>query len=246
LSSTSPTSRRARAAAAALEAAGVGDGHLSLELVDEERIRELNREHRGRDEPTDVLSFPIDGAGPAPGPRELGDVVICPEHTADLTEARVHGVLHLCGYDHETDDGEMLALQGRVLTAVRGPAPVADVAGPLPLIARPTRSSPATSGSSRRPARSRRSWNPDWAKVALVDALASTPRTCRRATRAGASRLCTATSICSRSATAALLGRGPRGRPRAPLAGDRRGAARRRREWARQRRAPTSSSTARR
>jgi probable rRNA maturation factor len=109
------------AVAAALEAAGVADGHLSLELVDAERIRELNREHRGRDEPTDVLSFPIDGAGPSAGPRELGDVVICPEHTADLAEAAVHGVLHLCGFDHETDDGEMLALQGRVLTAVRGP-----------------------------------------------------------------------------------------------------------------------------
>jgi len=109
------------AVAAALEAAGVADGHLSLELVDAERIRELNREHRGRDEPTDVLSFPIDGAGPSAGPRELGDVVICPEHTADLAEAAVHGVLHLCGFDHETDDGEMLALQGRVLTAVRRP-----------------------------------------------------------------------------------------------------------------------------
>ena len=109
------------AVAAALEAAGVADGHLSLELVDAERIRELNREHRGRDEPTDVLSFPIDGAGPSAGPRELGDVVICPEHTADLAEAAVHGVLHLCGFDHETDDGEILALQGRVLTAVRGP-----------------------------------------------------------------------------------------------------------------------------
>ena len=109
------------AVAATLEAAGVADGHLSLELVDAERIRELNGEHRGRDEPTDVLSFPIDGAGPSAGPRELGDVVICPEHTADLAEAAVHGVLHLCGFDHETDDGEMLALQGRVLTAVRGP-----------------------------------------------------------------------------------------------------------------------------
>ena len=101
------------AAAATLDAAGVADGHLSVELVAERRIRELNREHRGRDEPTDVLSFPVDGAGPAPGPRELGDVVICPEHTADLVEATVHGVLHLCGYDHETDGGEMLALQAR-------------------------------------------------------------------------------------------------------------------------------------
>ena len=58
-----------------------------------------------------MLSFPVDEAGPAAGPRELGDVVICPEHTEDLTEAVVHGVLHLCGYDHETDEGEMLALQ---------------------------------------------------------------------------------------------------------------------------------------
>ena len=107
------------AVAAALEAAGVADGHLSLELVDAERIRELNREHRGRDEPTDVLSFPIDGAGPSAGPRELGDVVICPEHTEDLDEAVVHGVLHLCGMDHETDAGEMLALQDRVLAGLR-------------------------------------------------------------------------------------------------------------------------------
>jgi probable rRNA maturation factor len=103
------------AALAALAAAGVDEGHLAIELVDTERIRELNREHRGRDEPTDVLSFPIDEAGPTAGPRELGDVVICPEHTSDLTEATVHGVLHLCGYDHETDDGEMLALQARVM-----------------------------------------------------------------------------------------------------------------------------------
>ena len=96
-------------------AAGVVDGHLAIELVDAERIRELNREHRGRDRPTDVLSFPVDEDGPAAGPRELGDVVICPEHTRDLREAVVHGVLHLCGYDHETDSGEMLALQDRVM-----------------------------------------------------------------------------------------------------------------------------------
>jgi probable rRNA maturation factor len=108
--------------AAALRAVGVTDGHLSVELVDEERIRALNREHRGRDEPTDVLSFPIDEAGPVAGPRELGDVVICPEHTADLVEAAVHGVLHLCGYDHETDAGEMLAMQDDVIRRVRSDA----------------------------------------------------------------------------------------------------------------------------
>ncbi len=102
-------------ALAALAAAGVEDGHLAIELVDAERIQTLNREHRGRDEPTDVLSFPLDESAPVAGPRELGDVVICPDHTEDLTEAVVHGVLHLCGYDHETDGGEMLALQRRVL-----------------------------------------------------------------------------------------------------------------------------------
>jgi probable rRNA maturation factor len=62
-----------------------------------------------------VLSFPVDESAPAAGPRELGDVVICPDHTQDVTEAVVHGVLHLCGYDHETDEGEMLALQRSVL-----------------------------------------------------------------------------------------------------------------------------------
>jgi probable rRNA maturation factor len=104
-----------RCARAALAAAGVEDGHLAIVLVDAAEIRRLNREHRGRDTPTDVLSFPIDERGPAGGPRELGDVVICPEHTEDLAEAVVHGVLHLCGYDHETDDGQMLALQDEVM-----------------------------------------------------------------------------------------------------------------------------------
>jgi probable rRNA maturation factor len=102
---------------AALRAAHVDSGHLSVELVDGTRIRELNREHRGLDEPTDVLSFPID-EGAVAGPRELGDVVIWPEHTADVVEAAVHGVLHLCGYDHESDDGEMLELQDSVMSGL--------------------------------------------------------------------------------------------------------------------------------
>jgi probable rRNA maturation factor len=103
------------AVTAALEAADVSSGHLAVELVGADRIRKLNREHRGKDAPTDVLAFPIDEAGPTPGPRELGDVVICEEHCSDLTEAAVHGTLHLCGYDHEADAGEMLALQARVI-----------------------------------------------------------------------------------------------------------------------------------
>lgn len=116
------------ATAAALEAAGVGDGHLAVELVDESRIRELNREHRGKDAPTDVLAFPIDELIPVAGPRELGDVAICPEHCSDVTEAAVHGVLHLCGFDHETDGGEMLALQTEVLEGMshRPPRPDAE------------------------------------------------------------------------------------------------------------------------
>ena len=96
----------------------MSDGHLAIELCGEQRIRELNRDHRGKDKPTDVLSFPIDEDELVAGPRELGDVVLCPEHTQDLVEAVVHGVLHLCGYDHETDDGEMLALQDRVMDSL--------------------------------------------------------------------------------------------------------------------------------
>ena len=104
---------------AALAAAGVDDGHLAVELVGAERIRDLNAAHRGQDRSTDVLAFPVDEAGPTPGPRELGDVAICPEHCTDVTEAAVHGVLHLCGYDHETDGGEMLAAQGRIMASLR-------------------------------------------------------------------------------------------------------------------------------
>jgi probable rRNA maturation factor len=105
--------------AAALDSAGVADGHLALELVDAARIRELNREHRDKDAPTDVLAFPIDELEATVGPRELGDVVICPEHCSDLTEAAVHGTLHLCGYDHETDSGAMLELQAQVMAGLR-------------------------------------------------------------------------------------------------------------------------------
>jgi probable rRNA maturation factor len=108
------------AVAAALGAVGVSDGHLAVELVDAARIRELNREHRGRDAPTDVLAFPLDGAGPTPGPRELGDVAICPEHCTDVVEAAVHGTLHLCGMDHETDAGEMLRRQAEIMKCLQG------------------------------------------------------------------------------------------------------------------------------
>jgi probable rRNA maturation factor len=100
----------------AAASAGVSEGHLAIVFVDSARIALLNGEHRGKQSPTDVLSFPIDGVHALDGvPRELGDVVICPEHTVELYEAVVHGVLHLVGMDHETDTGEMLALQAELL-----------------------------------------------------------------------------------------------------------------------------------
>ncbi len=104
-----------RLCTSAATSAGVDEGHLAIEFVDERRIAELNGRYRERPRPTDVLSFPIDGAEPLEGARELGDVIICLEHTADVREAIVHGVLHLLGMDHETDDGEMLALQRELL-----------------------------------------------------------------------------------------------------------------------------------
>ena len=99
----------------AFGSAGVDEGHVAIEYVGAEKIAALNEEFRGKAGPTDVLSFPIDGEGPTAGPRELGDIVICPAHTADLREAVVHGALHLTGMDHETDEGEMLALQAELL-----------------------------------------------------------------------------------------------------------------------------------
>ena len=113
-----PEAQVRRACEFAAASAGVGDAHVAVEFVDAARIAELNATYRGKDGPTDVLSFPVDDGGPVHGPRELGDVVICPEHTADLTEAVVHGVLHLTGMDHETDDGEMLALQARIMESL--------------------------------------------------------------------------------------------------------------------------------
>jgi probable rRNA maturation factor len=109
-----PEERVREACVLAAASAGVEDGHVAVEFVGSERIAELNLAHRGRQGPTDVLSFPVDEDGAALGQRELGDVVICPEHTEDLLEAVVHGVLHLTGMDHERDDGEMLALQAEI------------------------------------------------------------------------------------------------------------------------------------
>ncbi len=87
----------------ALSAEGVDDGDLGLAFVGPDEMRALKREHLGIDEPTDVLSFPIDGREglPAGVPRQLGDVVLCPEVVgSEWRRPLVHGLLHLLGYDH--------------------------------------------------------------------------------------------------------------------------------------------------
>jgi probable rRNA maturation factor len=124
IGSTLPPGRVEEAVAYAAASAGIEDGHVAIEFVDSERIAELNETWREKEGPTDVLSFPVDEddedlTGLPSSQRELGDVFICPEHSEDLVEAVVHGVLHLTGMDHETDDGEMLAVQAEIMGWLR-------------------------------------------------------------------------------------------------------------------------------
>lgn len=110
-------------------------GEISITLVDPRRMAELNAEHMGKTGPTDVLAFPIDGAGdPGLGedgpPRMIGDLVLCPEVAAAQAASGVdaeldllvaHGVLHLLGYDHDTEAGaEQMRLREFDLTGQSG------------------------------------------------------------------------------------------------------------------------------
>jgi probable rRNA maturation factor len=82
---------------------GIEDGELGLQLVGPDEIRALKRDHLGVDEQTDALAFPLDGRDPLPEglPRQLGDVVLCPQVVGEAWRAPlVHAVLHLVGYDH--------------------------------------------------------------------------------------------------------------------------------------------------
>jgi probable rRNA maturation factor len=82
---------------------GVGAGELGLAFVGPEESRALKREHLGIDEATDALAFPIDGLGALPEgmPRQLGDVVVCPDMVGEeWRRPLVHALLHLVGYDH--------------------------------------------------------------------------------------------------------------------------------------------------
>ena len=109
----------------------VADAELAVRVVDREESRRLNATYRGKDAPTNVLSFPAD-LPPSVDLPLLGDIVICAplvareadeqhkalaDHWAHLT---VHGVLHLLGHDHRTDEeaGEMEALETRILTGL--------------------------------------------------------------------------------------------------------------------------------
>ena len=86
-----------------LEGEGLGSGELGLAFVGPDESRALKREHLGIDEATDALAFPIDGAGALPEgmPRQLGDVVVCPQVVGDEWRGPlVHALLHLVGYDH--------------------------------------------------------------------------------------------------------------------------------------------------
>lgn len=125
--------RWAGLAAAVLQDEGVRRGELGLRFVDPGAMSELNSSHMGSPGPTDVLAFPIDGAGDSVHTPEqiplLGDVVVCPAYAAvqapdhaggghdgslgdELALLVVHGVLHVLGYDHQSD-ADAAAMQAR-------------------------------------------------------------------------------------------------------------------------------------
>ena len=114
------TDRWQRLASGALESSGVVNGELNLLFVDEPVMTQLNRQHMGKNHPTDVLSFPLDGSDVVElGESLIGDVVVCPAQAAaqasdhegqgghdgslddELALLIVHGVLHVLGHDHD-------------------------------------------------------------------------------------------------------------------------------------------------
>ncbi len=158
-----------RRAARMMDALGVGAADLSVLLCDDAGIRALNREHRGKDKPTDVLAFPQDDERAAAAerrPRLLGDVAISLE-TARAQGARrgaslldevtfllAHGLLHLVGFDHQTDaeEREMTSETKRLVAVAeaRGPVLAVSETVPAPRRAKPRRPKPAVRRRAQR------------------------------------------------------------------------------------------------
>ncbi|MGQ0809617.1 MAG: rRNA maturation RNase YbeY [Nitrospiraceae bacterium] len=118
-----------------LTAVGKSEAELSLELVSDRRIRGLNRHYRGLDVPTDVLAFPMREAS---GPVNvlLGDIVISLETARrqaragghplreEVTALLIHGVLHLCGYDHEGGERDASRMRRKELEVLKHSRPI--------------------------------------------------------------------------------------------------------------------------
>jgi probable rRNA maturation factor len=132
-----------RAIAAAASAVPTPSSELAIVLTDDSGIRAINRDWRGQDRPTNVLSFPANAAGMAPrAVRHLGDIVIAYQTVAreaaaegkpfghHLAHLAVHGFLHLLGYDHETerDARRMERLETKILARLKVPDPYAAAA----------------------------------------------------------------------------------------------------------------------
>ncbi|HEV8268092.1 MAG TPA: rRNA maturation RNase YbeY [Thermoanaerobaculia bacterium] len=134
-----PSPRRvAEWAGAIRDRAGGRGAALSVLFCGDARMRTLNRDFRKKDKPTDVLSFPSGDAfasGNGVDGRSLGDLAIDVPYAArkarelghplerELKILLVHGILHLLGHDHETDDGTMFRLQRRHVLSLFGPGP---------------------------------------------------------------------------------------------------------------------------
>jgi probable rRNA maturation factor len=130
-----------KAVNAAAKAASTSNAELAIVLTDDSAIRSLNRDWRGRDAPTNVLSFPATPprGRKSPQPNILGDLVIAYQTTAreavaeekpfrnHLAHLAVHGFLHLLGYDHETDQDakKMERLETKILAGLDVPDPYA-------------------------------------------------------------------------------------------------------------------------
>lgn len=117
----------------------IEDAEVSVSFVTDDRIREINREYRDKDQPTDVISFAMEEAGEGElaihdsgEPRVLGDIIISLDRTKEqavdyghsfereLGFLAVHGFLHLLGYDHmnENDEKKMFAKQDVILSSL--------------------------------------------------------------------------------------------------------------------------------